>query len=74
MRLSEDTTKSQRVEAFEIYADGKCVFRGTIIGFSRIAIFDEPVTTDRLQIRITQCRNEPYIDRTEVCKTGAYRF
>ena len=74
VRLSEDTTKSQRVEAFEIYAGEKCVFRGTIIGFSRIAIFDEPVTTDRLQIRITQCRNEPYIDRTEVCKTGAYRF
>ena len=74
VRLSEDTTKSQRVEAFEIYANNKCVFRGTIIGFSRIAIFDEPVTTDRLQIRITQCRNEPYIDRTEVCKTGAYRF
>ncbi len=73
VRLSEDTTKSQRVEAFEIYANGQCVFRGTVIGFSRIAIFDRPVTTDRLEVRITRCRNEPYIDRAEVCATGAYR-
>ena len=73
VRLSEDTTKSQRVEAFEIYANGQRVFRGTVIGFSRIAIFDRPVTTDRLEVRITRCRNEPYIDRAEVCATGAYR-
>lgn len=74
VRLSEDTTKSQRVEAFEIYANGQRVFQGTVIGFSRIAIFDRPVTTDRLEVRITRCRNEPYIERAEVCATGAYRF
>lgn len=73
VRLAEDTTKSQRVERFEIYAGEQCVFKGTIIGFSRIAIFDTPVETDALKIVIIASRNEPYINKVEVCKTGAYR-
>lgn len=72
VRLSEDTTKSQRVEKFSIYADGKQIFKGTIIGFSRIAIF-EPTVTDNLTVKIEASRNEPYIEKTEVIATGAYR-
>lgn len=72
VRLAEDTTKSQRVEKFSIYADGKCIFSGTIIGFSRIAIF-EPLVTDNLTVKIEECRNEPYIEKAEVIATGAYR-
>lgn len=73
LRLAEDTTKSQRVEKFSVYAGEECVFRGTIIGFSRIAIFDRPVVTDILRFVIEECRNEPYMQKIEVCKTGAYR-
>lgn len=73
LRLTEDTTKSQRVEKFSVYAGEECVFRGTIIGFSRIAIFDRPVVTDKLRFVIEECRNEPYMQKIEVCKTGAYR-
>lgn len=73
VRLAEDTTKSQRVERFEIYAGDVCVFHGTIIGFSRIAIFETPVVTDHLRIVISECRKNPYIAKAEVCKTGAYR-
>ena len=73
LRLAEDTTKSQRVEKFSVYAGEECVFRGTIIGFSRIAIFDRPVVTDKLRFVIEECRNEPYMQKIEVCKTGAYR-
>lgn len=73
LRLAEDTTKSQRVEKFSVYAGEECVFRGTIIGFSRIAIFDHPVVTDKLRFVIEECRNEPYMQKIEVCKTGAYR-
>ena len=73
VRLREDTTKSQRVELFGIYAQGRCVYRGTVIGFSKIAIFDEPIVTESLTIKIEQCRKEPYLDKFEVCKTGAYR-
>lgn len=72
IRISEDTTKSQRVEKFEIHANGKKIFDGTIIGFSRIAVF-EPVVTDKITVKITECRNEPYIDKAEVVATGAYR-
>ena len=62
------------MERFEIYdSENNCVFKGTIIGFSRIAIFDAPVTTDALRIVITESRNEPYIACAEVFKTGAYR-
>lgn len=73
LRLAEDTTKSQRVEKFSVYAGEECVFRGTIIGFSRIAIFDRPVVTDKLRFVIEECRNEPYMQKIEVCKIGAYR-
>lgn len=73
LRLAEDTTKSQRVEKFSVYAGEECVFRGTIIGFSRIAIFDRPVVTDKLRFVIEECRNEPYMQKIEVCKTGSYR-
>ena len=73
LRLAEDTTTSQRVEKFSVYAGEECVFRGTIIGFSRIAIFDRPVVTDKLRFVIEECRNEPYMQKIEVCKTGAYR-
>lgn len=72
VRLAEDTEKSQRVERFSIYSDGKKIFSGTIIGFSRIAIF-EPLTTDNLTVKIEECRNEPYLKTAEVIKTGAYR-
>lgn len=72
VRLSEDTTKSQRVERFSIYADGKKLFGGTIIGFSKIAVF-EPTVTDNLTIKIEKCRKEPYINKAEVIATGAYR-
>lgn len=74
LRLSEDTTKSQRVEKFEIYANSKCIFRGTVIGFSKIAIFDEPIETDNLTLKILSSRNKPHINKIEVCKTGAYRL
>lgn len=72
IHLAEDTTKSQRVERFSIYAEGKKVFSGTVIGFSRIAVF-EPVETDTLTVKIEQCRKEPYINKALPVATGAYR-
>lgn len=74
LRLAEDTRKSQRVEEFEIYSYDKCVYKGTVIGFSKIAIFDEPIVTDTLTLKIKRSRKEPYINKIEVCKTGAYRL
>lgn len=72
INLSEDTTKSQRVERFSIYANSKKIFSGTIIGFSKIAIF-EPVVTDELTIKIEECRKEPYIKTAQPVATGGYR-
>lgn len=74
IRFAEDTTKSQRIERFKIFAGDECVCNGTVVGFSKIAIFDKPVVTNNLKLVITECRNEPYIDYIEVCKTGAYRL
>ena len=73
IRISEDTTKSQRIEKFKIYANDICVYNGTVVGFSKIAIFNKPVVTDNLRLVIEECRKEPYIDKIEVCRTGAYR-
>lgn len=74
VRFCEDTTKSQRIEQFKIYADGECVYDGTVVGFSKIAVFSKPVVTDSLRLVIEKCRKEPYIKSIEVCKTGAYRL
>lgn len=73
IRFCEDTTKSQRIEKFKIYAQDICVYDGTVVGFSKIAIFKKSVITNNLKIVIEECRKEPYIDKIEVCKTGAYR-
>lgn len=43
IRFAEDTTKSQRIERFKIFAGDECVYSGTVVGFSKIAIFDKPV-------------------------------
>lgn len=72
IRICEDTEKSQRVESFSIYSQDKKLYEGTIIGFSKIAVF-EPVVTDCLVVKIEQCRKEPYIKNVEVVATGAYR-
>ncbi len=72
IRLKEDTTKSQRVEKFSIYAGEKKIFSGTIIGFSKIAVF-KPIITDNLTVKIEECRKEPYIEKVEVIAAGAYR-
>ena len=72
IHLAEDTTKSQRVEKFSVFAEGKRIFSGTVIGFSRIAVF-EPVETDCLTIKIEQCRKEPYVNKALPVATGAYR-
>ena len=73
IRFCEDTTNSQRIEKFKIYAQDSCVYEGTVVGFSKIAIFKKPVVTSNLKIVIEECRKEPYIKEIEVCKTGAYR-
>lgn len=74
IRLSEDTTKSQRVEEFSVFANGKCVYKGTVIGFSKIAIFAESVQTSAITVKIDKCREKPHLKKFEVCKTGAYRI
>lgn len=73
VRLAEDTTKSQRVEKFTVWANGEKVYTGTIIGFSKTAIF-KPVVTDTLTVKIEECRKEPYVEKSEAVATGAYRI
>ncbi len=75
MRFEEDTTKSQRVESFDIYTikngQEQHLYSGTIMGFGKIAIF-KAITTDNIKVVITKCRLEPYIKVCEIYKTGGY--
>ena len=65
--LQEDISKSQRVEAFEIYAKVpggyKQVYSGTTIGSKKIIRLDFPYVrnTDEYKIIFTQTRSYPYI-------------
>ncbi len=77
IRLEEDTTHSQRIEKLAIYKvvgnKEKRIWRGTVVGFGRIAIF-KPTTTDHLRVVVEESRLEPYIKDCEVYKSGAYRI
>lgn len=77
IHIFEDTRKSQRVEKFEILTTVENekirVYSGTIIGFSKIAIFNSPIVVDNLTIKINSCRLEPNIESIKIIKTGSYR-
>lgn len=60
--LSEDITKSQRIEEFSIIANGKTVYSGTAVGFKKICILKRSVKNcSQLIIRMDKCRLQPYI-------------
>ena len=60
--LSEDITKSQRIEDFSIIASGKTVYSGTAVGFKKICILKKPVKNCKeIIIQINNCRLQPYI-------------
>jgi len=67
--ICEDIRHSQRVEQFEIFAKRRNkyrkVYKGTVIGAKKIAIFS-PVKTRKLRLNISSCRLEPYINFIEV--------
>lgn len=67
--LQEDTCYSQRVEAFTIEAwigdSWKQIYKGTVIGFQKIALF-RVILTRKLKITITSCRKEPYLRSVQV--------
>ncbi|MDR3292939.1 MAG: alpha-L-fucosidase [Clostridiales bacterium] len=62
--IRENTDYSQRVEEWSLYAvtdsGTQKIFDGTIIGMNRLARFPA-VETDTLILKITRCRNEPYL-------------
>lgn len=78
VKIVENTVFSQRVEKFEIYANvhGKnvLVYNGTTIGYSRIAVFKKGVITDKIIIKITECRDKPYIEFIGVFKDNNFKL
>ncbi|MGN1443159.1 MAG: alpha-L-fucosidase [Acutalibacteraceae bacterium] len=65
--LSEDITKSQRVERFTILCDGKPAFSGRTIGYKKICNFDKPIKSCReVKLIIEQSRKEPYIEKFDL--------
>lgn len=65
--LSEDITKSQRIEEFFITANGKNIYNGTAIGFKKICILKKPVADcSEIKIHIQKCRKEPHIKNISI--------
>lgn len=64
--MKENILMSQRIEAFEIYADTGLVYSGTVVGYKKIARFPA-VKTKTLRIKITDSRVCPTL-----CFIGAY--
>lgn len=63
--LGEDLQFSQRVEKFELYANGNKIFSGRTIGYKKFAFFDK-VNADKITIKITDCRCEPHLKYVKV--------
>lgn len=76
LKLIENTSFSQRVESFTIYAQiggaDKVVYRGTTIGYMRIALFKKAVLANGVKIVIESCRSKPYIEHISVYETDGY--
>lgn len=60
--ISEDITKSQRIEEFSILANGKTVYNGTAVGFKKICMLKKPLKNcSEINLVIQKCRKEPLI-------------
>lgn len=57
--LMENIRIGQRIEEFEIYSNNELIYNGKTVGYKRIAILENPITTDNLEIKITKSRTEP---------------
>lgn len=68
MLLEEDIRYSQRVEAFELYLDGKKYEDFTVIGSGKIIRFPEAVNAKEIVIVITQSRSNPIIKGIKLYK------
>lgn len=70
--ISEELSKGQRVELFEVYSGRKGKFRkvaeSTVIGSKRILRFDLLSKTDKIKLVIKQSRGCPIIKDIEVYK------
>jgi len=58
--LAENIRVGQRIERFEIYANGQKIYEGQTVGYKKIARF-ETVKADKLRIDILESRTEPAI-------------
>ena len=65
--LQEDISLGQRVESFDVFADDRLVFSGTVIGYKKIIRLDS-LSCKKIRIKITDSRTEPLI-----CFAAAYR-
>ncbi len=66
--IEEDIKYSQRVEEFEIFADGKSIYKGTVIGSGKIVRFPKGIEADEICIIITQSRGNPVIKSIKLYK------
>lgn len=66
--IEEDIRYSQRVEAFELYLDGKKYEDFTVIGSGKIIRFPEKVNAEEIVIVITQSRSNPIIKSVKLYK------
>ncbi|MCL1794799.1 MAG: alpha-L-fucosidase [Oscillospiraceae bacterium] len=60
--IMEDIKKGQRIEEFEIYANGGLLYKGKTIGYKKIAVLKNPVTTGCITIKITKSRLLPEVN------------
>lgn len=65
--LKEDLMHSQRVESFEVFADGKKVFDGFTVGNREICRL-KPESCSEIKILFTQSRNEAIIKSIKIYK------
>lgn len=68
MVIEEDIRYSQRVEEFEVFADGKKIVRGTTIGSGKIINFPDGTDADEVLFIVTQSRGNPIIKNIKLYK------
>lgn len=65
--ISEDITKSQRIEKFHITSGNRTVYRGTTVGYKKICRLKRGIRNcAELKVHIDECRKEPHIAEIRV--------
>ena len=51
--MKEDVSEGERIDGWQLVADGKVISSGTSVGIKRIRVLDDPVSASNVEVKVT---------------------